>query len=91
MRSSENIKHSFIITIFIYFFYFFHLIKMFLQALAEINYIILEALIKAMQNHVFIEDYIIVKARFKLNEFESVIKVVLSYNRDEQSRRKFKK
>ena len=61
-----------------------------LQAPAEADYATLEALMKAVQNHVFTEDYAIVKARFKLNDSKNVIKVVLSCNRDEQSRRRFK-
>ena len=88
MRSSENIKFSFIIIAFIHFFYF---IKMLLQASAEANYVTLKTLMKAMQNYVFIKDYAIVKTCFKLNEFENMIKIVLSCDRDEQSRRKFKK
>ena len=80
MRSSENIKYSFTSTAFIH---FFHFVKMFLQVSIEANYIILEALIEAMQNHVFIKNYAIVKARFKSNNFENVIKIVLSCDRDE--------
>ena len=56
---------------------------MFLQASAEIYYFTFNSLIEAMQNHVFIEDYTIVKARFKSNSLRNVIKVVLLYNRDE--------
>ena len=50
---------------------------MFLQASVEANYFIFNSLMKAMQNHVFTEDYVTVKARFKLNDSENVIKVVL--------------
>ena len=38
---------------------------------------------KAMQNHVFIKDYVIVKVYFKLNSSENVIKIVLLCDRDE--------
>ena len=59
-----------------------------LQASVEANYATFETLMEAMQNHVFIEDYAIVKARFKSNNFENVIKVVLMCDRGEQLRRK---
>ena len=61
-----------------------------LQASAEANYFILDSLMKAMQNHVFIKDYAIVKVRFKSNNSENMIKIVLLCDRDEQSRRTFK-
>ena len=80
MRSSETIKHSLITTAFIH---FFHLINMSLQASAEANYATLEALMKALQNHVSTKDYIIVKACFKSNSFKNVIKVVLLCDRNE--------
>ena len=87
MRSSENIKHSPITTAFIH---LFHLVKMPLQAPAEADYATLKALMKAMQNHAFTKGYAIVKARFKSNKLENVIKIVFSCNRDESSRRKSK-
>ena len=61
-----------------------------LQASAKADYATFEALIKAVQNHAFTEDYAIVKARFKSNNFENVIKTVFVCDRDEQSRRKLK-
>ena len=56
---------------------------MLLQASAEADYLTLDSLIKAMQNHVFTENYIIVKARLKSNDSKNVIKVVLLCDRDE--------
>ena len=38
---------------------------------------------KTIQNHVFTEDYAIVKACFKLNNFENIIKVVFVCDRGE--------
>ena len=61
-----------------------------LQASIEADYFTFDALMKAMQNHIFIKDFVIVKTRFKSNNFENVIKIVFLCNRDEQSRRRFK-
>ena len=61
-----------------------------LQASAEANYSTLDLLIKAMQNHVSTEDYVIIKARFKSNDSKNVIKIVLLCDCDEQSQRTFK-
>ena len=61
-----------------------------LQVSAEANYFTFNSLMKAMQNHISTEDYAIVKARFKSNDSENVIKVLLLCDRDEQSRRMFK-
>ena len=43
-----------------------------------------------MQNYVFIKDYTIVKACFKLNEFENLNKIVFLYDCIKQLRRKYK-
>ena len=61
-----------------------------LQASAEADYSTLDALVEAVQNHVFTEGFVIVKARFKSNSFENVVKAVLLCDRDEQSRRRSK-
>ena len=61
-----------------------------LQASVEADYFTLDALIKAMQNHVFTKGFAIVKAGFKPNNFENVIKVVLLCDRDRKSRRRSK-
>ena len=61
-----------------------------LQASVEADCSTLDSLMKAMQNHVFTKDYVIVKACFELNRSGNVIKAVLLYDRDEQSRRTFK-
>ena len=55
---------------------------MFLQTSAEADYSTLDALMKAMQNYIFIKDFAIVKASFKSNNFENVIKIVFLCNRD---------
>ena len=77
VRSSENIKHPPLSTAFIH---LFHLINMSLQASAEADYVTLESLMEAMQNHVFTEGYAIVKARSKSDKFKNIIKIVLSCN-----------
>ena len=46
-----------------------------LQASAEVDYFTLDSLMKAMQNYVSTEDYAIVKACFKSNSSENVIKL----------------
>ena len=55
-----------------------------LQISAEADYSAFDALMKAMQNHAFIKDFAIVKARFKSNNFENVIKIVFLCDRDKQ-------